>query len=89
MVGIIVKTTVYGTHSWPGVVNIPSLEDVHFLKDEHLHNFHIKCKKITDHEDRDIEIIKFKTDIDYFFQTSYDDPSKGYCVFGRNNQCQF
>jgi coproporphyrinogen III oxidase len=82
MVGIVVNTRVYGTHSWPGVTEVPGLEAVYFLKNEHLHNFHIKCKRVVKHADRDIEIIDFKKQIDDYFYEYYHSESKGYCVFG-------
>lgn len=85
MVGIIINTTVYGTHCWPGVVNVPELKAVHFLKDEHLHNFHIKCKKVVSHADRDVEIINLKMEIDKWIRVFYYNPGLGYCQFGQKS----
>ena len=54
-----IKLQVEGTHSWPEC----PIEEVKFLRSEHRHIFHIMCMKKVTHEDRDIEIIKFKREI--------------------------
>ena len=46
-------------HQWE---NCP-IEEVAYLKDLHRHTFFIECKKEVTHDDRDIEIICFKREI--------------------------
>ena len=57
---IVVRLQMEGTHSWPGVVDHPDLEEVHFLQYPHRHIFHIELRKRVEHDDRDVEIIAFK-----------------------------
>lgn len=53
---IVVTLQVEGIHSWPEC-NLP---EVKYLKDPHRHIFHIKAIKEVNHNEREIEIIKFK-----------------------------
>ncbi len=57
------KSEVYATvvleaiHNWPGVVNVPGLEEVHYLQYPHRHLFHIRAYSKVTHTDRDVEFI--------------------------------
>lgn len=68
---VIVKLQVEGLHHWPGVVEYPQLEQVHFLKALHRHMFHITVKKEVSHDDRDVEIIMLKRNILDYLQKRY------------------
>lgn len=68
---VIVKLQIEGLHHWPGVVEEPKLEQVHFLKSVHRHIFHITAKKEVKHSDRDIEIIVLKRNILNYLQKRY------------------
>jgi hypothetical protein len=56
---IVVSLQVPAFHNWPGAPDA----DISFLRDRHRHIFHIKARKVVSHDDRDIEIIRFKTQI--------------------------
>ena len=79
---IIIKLQIEATHNWPGVVNQPGLENVHFLKDEHRHIFYITCKKEVVHADRQVEIIMFKRNILNYLQDRYYHNGLGYHALG-------
>jgi len=55
-----IKTSFKGTHNWPEC----PYEDVSFLRDRHFHIFHVKVTIDVEHNDRDIEFIRFKNFID-------------------------
>ena len=54
-------------HNWPEC----NLEGVEFLKYPHRHIFHICCKKLVSHDDRDVEIILLKREIQEFLNKVY------------------
>jgi len=56
------------THYWPDVD--PMCEE-RYLRHEHRHVFHITAKKQVQHDDRDIEIIAFKSTIKQFLRQQY------------------
>ena len=68
---VIIKLQVEGLHHWPGVIEHPELEQVHFLKAVHRHVFHITAKKEVTHDDRDIEIIMLKRNILEYLNKRY------------------
>ena len=72
---IVVTLRIEGTHNWPEC----PLEEVSFLKHPHRHEFHIKVKKIVQHNDRDLEIIMFKRMMQSYFTAKWGKPAK----FGR------
>lgn len=57
------KSEVYCTvifeavHNWPGVVNVPGLEEVSYLQFPHRHRFFIRAYSRVTHTDRDVEFI--------------------------------
>jgi hypothetical protein len=68
---IVIKLQIEGIHSWPGVLDHPGLEKVHFLSAPHRHTFHITAKKKVAHTDRDVEIIMFKRAIHSYLTRRY------------------
>lgn len=61
---IIIKTQFEGIHNWPGC----NIEEVEFLKYPHRHIFYIELKKEVMHNDRDVEIIKLKREINQWVE---------------------
>lgn len=64
---IIVQLTVEGIHCWPEC----PYDDVAFLRSPHRHIFHIRCKRVVKHNDRDVEIIRFKREIQEYLQKRF------------------
>lgn len=75
---IVVKFQVEGTHCWPEC----PIDEVKFLRDPHRHMFHIQATKKVGHNDRDVEIIKLKREMQQFLLSCYGD-EVGTCDFGR------
>lgn len=72
---IIVKLQFEGIHQWEKC----PLEDVGFLKHPHRHIFHVEAKKAVNHNDRDIEIIRFKRMLETHIQEKfYENPETLY-----------
>jgi hypothetical protein len=65
---VIVTLRVEGVHHWPGC----PFDDVAFLKDKHRHIFHIKATKAVTHDDRDVEIIMLKREIEQYLFEAYE-----------------
>ena len=64
---VIVKLQVEGIHWWKDAREV--FPEVGFLSDAHRHIFHITCKKQVFHDDRDVEFIMFKRDVqDYLYE---------------------
>jgi len=80
---IIVQLQIEGVHFWKNC----DLKDVDYLKYLHRHTFHIKVAKAVTHNDRDIEIIKFKTDIRAYLLTNFYDHVFKLCNF-KNMSCE-
>lgn len=72
---IVINLTVEGLHYWPSC----HIKEVDFLKSPHRHIFHIRCKKVVSHLDRDIEIIRFKRRVGEHLAKKYGTPC---CDFG-------
>ena len=69
---IIVKLQVEGTHNWPDATDGAGAE-MHYLEYRHRHMFHIVAKKEVFHDDRDVEFIMFKRDVqDYLYEKYYN-----------------
>ena len=82
-VKIIVKLNIEGLHRWKDC----DIEEVMYLKNLHRHLFFIRVIKDVSHNDRDIEIIKFKKSIiDYLNYRWYDDNYK--CLMFNNMSCE-
>ncbi len=57
---IVLTLKVEGIHRW---ADCP-YEDVEYLRETHRHIFHIKMWKEVKHDDRDIELIRFKRSVE-------------------------
>jgi hypothetical protein len=64
-------------HNWQGVREaLPDNPEIHFLFDRHRHIFHIKLEKRVTHDDRDVEIILFKRQVQKYLQEKYGQPGE-------------
>lgn len=69
MVNVIVNLQVQGFHNWPDAIKLcPAMG---FLSDMHRHMFYINCKKEVTNDDRQIEIIHFKNQIQDYLYSKY------------------
>ena len=66
---IVVKLAVDGLHSWPDAKRV--CPEVGFLSDIHRHMFYFTVKKRVNHDDRDVEFIMFKRDIEEYLLDKY------------------
>lgn len=76
---IVVNLRVEGIHQWKQC----DLPDVGYLKEKHRHIFHITAKKIVYLNNRQIEVITFKREIDKFLLREFGSP----CQF-ENASCE-
>lgn len=65
---IIVSLQFESTHWW---ADCP-FKEVEFLKSPHRHIFHIKCTKEVSHDDREIEIIMFKREVENHLKEKFN-----------------
>jgi hypothetical protein len=84
---IFIRFQIEGFHNFPGAKEL--FPEVGFLADRHRHIFHIECKKEVFHDDRDVEFIMFKREIQSYvidkFGANYRDDSPPFhyhCEFG-------
>lgn len=77
---IVVKLEIEGLHNWPEARKV--IPEMGFLSDLHRHIFHIEATKSVSHEDRDIEIIMFKRELEDYFKRNYFDAQINVCNFG-------
>ena len=77
---VIVRLQIDGEHKFPAAKEL--FPEVAFLSDPHRHVFHIEAKKEVFHDDRDVEFIMFKRDIQDFFKQMYYKSEKRTHVFG-------
>lgn len=75
-----IKLQVEGLHNWPEAAEV--FPDVAFLAYPHRHIFYITATKVVTHNDRDIEIIRFKRQILQYLNNCYGNV-EGYLDFGR------
>lgn len=76
---IVVTLQVEALHCWPEAKDkIPQMA---FLSDLHRHIFHFKVEKIVSHDDRDIEIIQFKRELQDYFNRNYFNSQLNICNF--------
>ena len=64
-----VKLELEGLHNWPDAKKV--FPEVAFLSDIHRHKWYITAKKKVNHDDRDIEFIMFKRDIEEYLRSKY------------------
>jgi hypothetical protein len=77
---VIVRLQIDGCHNFPAARDL--FPEVGFLADRHRHIFHIEAKKEVYHDDRDVEFIMFKRDIQDYFRQMYYNPETRTCEFG-------
>ncbi len=83
---IIVRFQLEGFHNFPAAREL--FPEVSFLSFRHRHIFHFECKKQVLHDDRDVEFILFKREIQNYLIEEYGSnqwgghPSMMYCEFG-------
>lgn len=70
--------TVEGVHCW---ANCP-IEEVSYLRNIHRHMFGIKAYVTVNHDDRDVEFIWLKHQIQDYLVTKYFDTTLKLCNFG-------
>lgn len=75
---IIVNFQFEGIHNWPDC----DIEEVSFLKLPHRHIFHVKAAKLVEHNNRDIEFIKLKREMQLFVSRMYPNGRMG------SNSCE-
>lgn len=74
---VIVKLQVDGIHNWPQAGQY--FKEVDFLSHPHRHLFYVQAKKEVYHDDRDVEFIMFKRDIENFlFEKFYDSEKRSH-----------
>jgi len=66
---IIINLQVEGLNNWPNAKQV--FPDVGFLSDMHRHIFHFQLKKRVNHDDRDVEFIRFKRDVQDYLHLQY------------------
>jgi hypothetical protein len=57
-----------GIHKYPAALDDPKLADVQFLGYPHRHMFHFRIRVSVNHNDRDIEFILFKRELENLYQ---------------------
>lgn len=68
------KTSVYCTYQWEDFHCRPDAPDaVAFLRDRHRHIFHTRVEIPVSHDDRDVEFIMMKRDLESFIKTEVID----------------
>jgi hypothetical protein len=76
---IIVRFQVEGLHCWPEAEALAP--QVAFLSSPHRHIFHIEAKKTVTHDDRDIEIIMFKREMQDYLSRNFFNEEGNMCDF--------
>lgn len=77
------KSEVYATvifeaiHNWPGVVNIPGLEEVDYLQHPHRHRFFIRVYSRVTHSDRDVEFIWLSHQVEKYLKRQFATYNEG------------
>lgn len=60
-----------GIHKYPAALEDPKLKDVSFLGYPHRHIFHFKVMIEVFHDDRDIEFIMFKRELEQLYEINF------------------
>jgi hypothetical protein len=58
-----------GIHKYPAALTLPELKDVSFLGYPHRHIFHFRVEIEVVHDDRDIEFILFKRELESLYSS--------------------
>ena len=77
---VIVRLQVDGMHNFPKAAEL--FPEVGFLSILHRHIFHIEAKKEVFHDDRDVEFIMFKRDLQDYLKQMYYKPDMRTHMFG-------
>lgn len=77
---IIVRLQIDGMHNFPAAKEL--FPEVGFLADGHRHIFHIEARKEVFHDNRDVEFIMFKRDIQDYLRQMYYKPELRTHEFG-------
>jgi hypothetical protein len=59
-----------GIHKYPAALTDPELKEVEFLGYPHRHMFHFRVRISVTHNDRDIEFILFKRELEALYNTT-------------------
>lgn len=76
---VLVKKTIWitfqreGIHKYPAALEDPKLADVKFLGYPHRHIFHFKVAVEVFHDDREIEFILFKRELENLYEDGFMD----------------
>lgn len=62
-----------GIHKYPAALEYEALQDVSFLGYPHRHIFHFYVKLEVFHNDRDVEFILFKRELEGLYQSAFMD----------------
>ena len=68
-----------GIHKYPAALDDPKLKDVDFLGHPHRHMFHFKVWIEVFHEDRDLEFILFKRELESLYDGGTMDADYASC----------
>ena len=74
---------VEGQHCWPEC----PFDEVSYLRDPHRHMFHVKAYKKVNHDDRDIEFIMLKHELERYFRLTWYNYLLNLCDF-KNMSCE-
>lgn len=77
---VIVRLQVDGLHNFPAASEL--FPEVGFLSVMHRHMFHFEAKKEVFHDDRDVEFIMLKRDIQDYLKQMYYNPELRTHLFG-------
>jgi len=77
---VIVRLQVDGMHNFPAASEL--FPEVGFLSILHRHIFHIEAKKEVFHDDRDVEFLMFKRDIQDYLKQMFYKPDMRVHMFG-------
>lgn len=67
---IYVKFQKEGVHKYPAALSDPSLKEVAFLGHPHRHIFHFRVELEVFHDDRDVEFILFKRELEALYESA-------------------
>lgn len=72
---IIIRFSMEGFHTFPMAFEL--FPEVAFLSDRHRHTFHFECEKKVNHDDRDVEFILFKREVQSYLLSRYANCDSG------------
>jgi len=78
---VIITFRMEGMHRWPEAKDV--FPDVGFLSDPHRHMFHFKMSKLVEHNDRDVEFIRWKRKVQKWLWKEFRDGSDMHLNFER------